>query len=217
MWRTRKLAQVKTIAATNQIRLTMACLQLRIYYFFMPLAVDIRKQGLLKAYTTALTLISRVSDADVKWDFIKYAPNGIVHVLTVAAILLMKIISSSYSRYVDVESGKSAFNSVLSMHRRASVEDNDLRGRAGKILAQLWSVHQSLAVRREQEPTLNIKTRLGASVLHDSLWMWREEFGGQRATASVSSQPVPAPPPDQRFPGQPMHLIIIFCTHTLIY
>jgi hypothetical protein len=183
----------------------------------MPLAVEIRKQGLLKAYTTALTLISRVSDADAKWDFIKYAPNGIVHALTVAAILLMKIISSSYSRYVDVESGKSAFNSVLSMHRRASVEDNDLRGRAGKILAQLWSVHHSLAVRREQEPTLNIKTRLGASVLHDSLWTWREEFGGQRATASVSSQPVPAPPPDQRFPGQPMHLITIFCTHTLIY
>jgi hypothetical protein len=65
-----------------------------------------------------------------------------------------------------------------------------------KILAQLWSVHHSLTVRKEQEPCLRIKTRWGASLLHDLFWMWREEFGVQsggtsnEAVAASTSSPI---------------------------
>lgn len=56
-------------------------------------------------------------------------------------------------------------------------------------MAQLWTVHQSRKVRRQQEPGLSVKSRFGASVLHDGLWTWREEIGGQRGPPSGSSQP----------------------------
>lgn len=150
---------------------------------------DSRRHCLLKAYTAALDLISKALDVDSRWDFVRYAPTVHQLVLATAAMLLMKIVNSSYSVYVNIDGGKSAFNKVLSLLAKASVKHDDLRGRASKVLAQLWSIHQSAAAKREQEPKLNIKTRLGASVLHDSLWTWREEFGEQ------ISEPISQPSP----------------------
>ena len=171
----------------------MAGLQLRTYYLFMTSNSDVRKQGLLKAYAISLILISKAVEADAKWNFMQYAHGGYAQGLTVAGLLLMKILNSSYSSYLDIEQGKKAFSDVLVMLRKASVEDNDLRGRVSKILAQLWSVHRSSSLRREQEPSLRIKSRCGASLLHDSLWIWREEFGGQAAVHSNGANAASGP------------------------
>jgi transcriptional regulatory protein LEU3 len=205
-----KVNHVENCADIHLIALNMACLQLRVYYFFESPVSETRKQGLLRAYNTALNLISKVADADTKGDFIRYAPNVFSLTLNTSGMLIMKIINSSYSRYVDTEGGKLAFNKVLALLRRASLEDNDVRGRGGKILAQLWTLHHSRIVRREQEPSLRVKSRFGASVLHDGLWAWREEFGGQAGPQSGPSQPIsnptqltPSASPDALF--QPPH------------
>lgn len=64
-------------------------------------------------------------------------------------------------------------------------------------MAQLWTVHHSRTVRREQEPNLTVKSRGGVSVLHDGLWTWREKFGGQEGLLSgpleLDSNPVRLP------------------------
>ena len=163
----------------NQITLLIARLQLRCYYFFVTSAPEFRKQGLIKAYSTSLILVNKVQEASVKWDFVGYAPNIFARMLTVAALLQMKIVNSSYSKYIDSESGKKAFAAVIAMLGKASLKANDLHDRVRKIMEQLWTMHHSLVVKRKQEPSLSVKSRLGASVLHDSLWMWRKEFGGQ--------------------------------------
>lgn len=184
-------------AAVHSILLSMACLQLRTYYFFMPPGTDFRKQGLLGAYAESIALIAKLADADAKWNFISFAPIGFVHMLLSAAMVLMKIVNSKYSTYIDVEAARVSFNTANSMLKKASVEDNDLRERVSKIIEQLWSFHHTLNLRKEEEPTIHIKTRWGASLIHDSLWIWREEFGGQRtplpslsaaASTSLSSQ-----------------------------
>ena len=188
-----------TSSAAHRIALAMASMLFRTYYFFESSASETRKQGLLRAYTAALNFISKLAEEDAKNDFIKYVPNVFCQILNTAAMLVMKIINSSYSRYVDTERGKRSFNIVLGLLRRAVLEDNDIRGRGGKILAQLWTVHHSRAVRRVQEPNLKVKSRLGASVLHDELWTWREEFGGQERSPARQSGPGskarPFPPP----------------------
>ena len=76
-----------------------------------------------------------------------------------------------------------------------------------KILAQLWSVHQSLASGREEEPSLTMKSRFCASVLHDSLWLWRERFGGQEGSAPPLPPPtfISASPPQTQPPS--LHLM----------
>lgn len=177
----------------HHIALAMASMQLRSYYFFESSASEVRKQGLIKAYGSTLSFISKLADEDAKNDFIKFVPNVFCLMLNTAGMLLMKIICSSYARYVDIEKGKRSFNIVLGLLRRASLEDNDIWGRGGKIMAQLWTFYYSRALRPEQEPNLSVKSRLGVSVLHDGLWTWREEFGGQRTAPSSSSEPVLTP------------------------
>lgn len=59
-----------------------------------------------------------------------------------------------------------------------SLEDNDLPGRMSKILTQLWSAYARMGP-IDEEPTLKLRTRHAASLLHDILWCWRETFGGQ--------------------------------------
>lgn len=117
-----------------------------------------------------------------------------------AGMILLKILNSSYARYVDVETGRGDINTAISLLRRGSIEDNDACGRCSKILAQLWSAARceiaasagsaesdtgdsnrdyETGEAGTQEPALKLQTRLGASILHDTLWKWRRDFGGQ--------------------------------------
>lgn len=189
----------------HQIELLMASLQLRTYYFFVTSNPSTRRHGLLKAYTTALSLITHCTTPSpppsTSSEFTNYAPNGHSQFLVMAAMLLLKILFSSYSHFIHFPTGRAAFDAVVLLLRRSSISAQDIRGRMSRILAQLWSFHQALPkARMDDEPKLNLRTRLGASLLHDLLWTWREEFGGQRAAAvappSSSSAPTapPAPP-----------------------
>ena len=187
--------------ATHSILLSMACLQLRTYYFFMSAGSDTRKQGLIMAYAASMALISKSAEADHKWNFMKFAPNGFLQMLTISAMVLMKITNSSYAKYIDVGGARRSFNTVLAMLRNSSVEDNDLHGRVSKIVAQLWSLHRTRNLRKEEEPSIHLKTRWGASLLHDSLWLWREEFGGQKA---------PPPPLDTELVARDCHQRTMF-------
>jgi len=186
----------------HRIALTMARLQLRTYYLLELCLPQSRKEGLIKTYTTALTLISQIAEADTTSNYMIYAPSYVYLMLVTASMLVMKIVHSTYDRYIDCEGGKRAFNSVLGLLRRTVLEDNDTSGRATKILAQLWTVHRD----HRKEPSLNVTSRLGANVLHDELWTWREKFGGQGSrTEDCStkdlSQAAPVPTPLQIGPA----------------
>jgi len=132
-----------------------ACLQLRTYYFFEAATSEIRKRGIIDAYATSMAYVNRLDHASNGTNFLEIAPNHFPQALALAGIIIMKIINSSYDRYVDATSGTRAFNRTISMLRKCSIEDNDLRGRGTKILTQLWSLHQSAGRRGEQEPSLS--------------------------------------------------------------
>ena len=156
----------------------MVSLQLGTFYFFMKEHTEVRKLGLLKAYTTAVSVISKSVEADKSWGFLKNVPNGYLQILCTGAILVMKIVHSSYSQYIDVDEGKRAFDSIVALKLTAPERDyhrDDLRDRIRRILEQLWSLHHSLTLAKEQEPSLRVKSRLGASVMHDALWTFRDQ------------------------------------------
>jgi transcriptional regulatory protein LEU3 len=161
-------------------------LQLRVYYFFEAPDSDLRREGLLKAFSAATSVISKVIGTSTRTRILNYAPASVCLMTFVAAIMVLKILDSSYSAFVDVEAANQLFNSALALIRHASVEDNDLPGRYSKILAQLWNLHNSFTSQTTQEPELRVKTRIGASLLHDSLWKWRETFGGQSRVSRTS-------------------------------
>ena len=162
--------------------LTFATLQLRIFYFFERSKSDIRREGLLRAFSTSIAVISMLGRAKENYNVMHYAPSHFGRIIIVAGIVVLKVLHSSFAQFVDFQSGKRSFNLTLSLLRNASIENNDLHGRSSKILAQLWSFHSSLTPKNDGDPNLKLKTRSSASVLHDALWVWRERFRKEAAS-----------------------------------
>ncbi|KIV95199.1 hypothetical protein PV10_02878 [Exophiala mesophila] len=162
-----------------QVVLLSARLQLQAYYLFNDTDSTERRLGVIKAYDTAIELILRIKAGDSINDFIRCAFGAVRTVSMIAAILIMKVIHSSYSSFINIPEGRRAFNAFLLLARQGSIEDNDLFGRANKILTQLWVVHRSFLQEQQKHPTLTHKSRSFFSVASDSLWLWRDRFGGQ--------------------------------------
>ena len=155
-----------------------------------------RKEGLLKGYASAISLASRAQEAHTHENFFHYAPNLFHHSITLAAMFIMKIVKSTYAEEIDLAQAKKSFSICHALIRQNSLEDNDLRGRTAKIIEQLWNCDD--AEKLSAEPSLKIMTRLGGSLLHDTLWAWRERFGGQS-----SRQPSAPQSPRMQAPSTP--------------
>jgi len=153
-------------------------LQLYIFYLREPNDSNVRKKGLLRAFSLAKLVLSKLDELNTASNLVGYAPAIYYQLALLAGMTILKMSHSSYSKYIDAEGGKRAFNIAVSLLRQTSLEDSDLPGRSSKILTQLWSM-QDQQGRRDEEPNLKLRTRSGASLLHDSLWTWRERFGGQ--------------------------------------
>jgi len=89
---------------------------------------------------------------------------------------------------VDFQVGRRNFNTSIRILRQCSLQDNDNPGRGSKILSQLWIHYQNSPTIRENQPNMQIRTRLGASILHDSLWIWRRECDEQKKSRRGTRQ-----------------------------
>lgn len=109
------------------------------------------------------------------------------YLLSVCGFLLLKILNSHYSQYVDFEAGKKSFNATVLALRRLSVANNDLSARIAEILALLWQGLDASSERNDVEPLLRLHSRQTASLFWDGLWRWKEEFGRQANVYQSSS------------------------------
>ncbi|EXJ79316.1 hypothetical protein A1O3_08818 [Capronia epimyces CBS 606.96] len=93
--------------------------------------------------------------------------------------VLLRLLKTSFSRYIDVERAKAALFLGISLHKRMSLQNDDLPARNGVALTQLWNSNRAFRKPNGTEAVaLRIRSRLCGSVLLDSLVWWREEFGG---------------------------------------
>ncbi|KAJ9606299.1 hypothetical protein H2200_009260 [Cladophialophora chaetospira] len=193
--------------------------QLHAYWLFVEEETPPRREGIIKAFNTAIQLVNEISRGDMDGNPAKYLRFSAVRTCATAAIFMSRIIHSSYRQYVDVDQGTYAFNTALSIFRQCSVEDNDMNGRKTKVLAQIWNIHAELCQTNPQPPSLVLKSRLFFSIAHDALWLWRESYAGQPGNgapglpspllspistkrhldpASIDRQQVPSPLPAHR-------------------
>jgi hypothetical protein len=165
-------------------------MQLQTYHFFDESDSEERRLGVVMAYGTALEYIELVERHDQTSQLPHYFPTVLPAMFETAAVIVMKVVNSSYAIYVDVEKGRRAFNYIVLLARLCSVQDSDLQGRISRILAQLWNVHQAQAREQPKPPGLRLKSRGIGSVIQDSVWTWRERFGNQPDNGRPS---IPAP------------------------
>ncbi|KAJ9606614.1 hypothetical protein H2200_008622 [Cladophialophora chaetospira] len=172
-----------SLSRNNQVMFLYASLQLRCYHFLERHSKMSLQEGILKAYRAALYLIQKSQEMESEARLLSYGPIMYSHAICLASTFALKILRSSYSTLVDAEEGRKVFNLSLGLLRKCSVENNDLSGRFSKILTQLWSATpEELSPQNE----LKVTTRLSGSLLHDTLWKWREKFGGQSPGAHRS-------------------------------
>ncbi len=135
--------------------------------------------GILKAYSAAITLTNKVAAGDTLFDMLENSPFYVFRMLFLAAAVLMKVLNSTYARYVDVDFGKQVFTTAISALRRWCIQDNDKAARSADMLTQMWSVYSEKNAKRPEEPSLRFKCRLGISLIYDILWHWREEMSAR--------------------------------------
>jgi transcriptional regulatory protein LEU3 len=172
----------------NSVLLDGMGLRLYVFYLIEPNGSDVRKRALLRAFSLAIGMVHKFAAVAERPNFTEYAPQVFFQIASLGAMLILKITYSNYSAYIDCEEGERMFHVATQLVRRMSLEDNDLPGRMSKILTQLWSAYALVGAINE-EPTLKLRTRLSASLLHDLLWCWRETFGGQGGQSNGSIAP----------------------------
>ncbi|KIW96320.1 uncharacterized protein Z519_03389 [Cladophialophora bantiana CBS 173.52] len=173
------------LSKTNEIVFLYATLQLRSYYFLERTHQAGQKEHILKAYRAALNLIWKCQEREGHCRLLTCGPMIFTRALSDACNIALKVLRGGYySQFVDVDEGRKAFNLGVSLVRKCSIEDNDLPGRYSKMLAQLWGTTTEPA---DLQPGLKVRSRLGASLLHDTLWRWREKFGGQSSSRPATS------------------------------
>ncbi|OOF93606.1 hypothetical protein ASPCADRAFT_132614 [Aspergillus carbonarius ITEM 5010] len=182
------------ISEENKILLNFIGLQFYVFYLLEDTDSDPRKRGLLRAYSIALETITIMNHLESLTDTMAYGPISYFRVISIAAMFILKLSYSNLGPFVDLETGKRSFNAAIMLTRRISIEDNDLPGRSSKILTQLWSA-QARGGQRDKGPGLRLKTRLAASLVHDSMWAWREQFGGQMSGMNTPSGGMRGPNP----------------------
>lgn len=158
----------------DRIYFLCARLQLAAYHWLGPPSQE-RTMGIIRSYAAASALITEILAADASYGVLSFAPIIYPRMMWTAAYLILKVLNSSYSQHVDCESGASLFHTAAAAIRRCSVEENDLAIRGANILADVWYRRCEIIEDRTKEPELVTRSRLGASLMFDCLWRWKEQ------------------------------------------
>ncbi|KAJ9605015.1 hypothetical protein H2200_010404 [Cladophialophora chaetospira] len=107
------------------------------------------------------------------------AGSHFVSCVMVPSHILLRLLKTSFSRYIDIERAKTALFLGISLHKRMSVQNDDTPARNGVALTQLWnSARVFKRANGTESVALRIRSRLTTSVILDGVVWWREEFGG---------------------------------------
>src|SRR5579871_4253118 len=142
------------------------------FYFFEP-TPSLNMEGLVRLWGVALQLIDIVMELDRKMNLISYWPSLVERTTALTAITILRLSRSSMSPYLDLEAGEKAYFSAIKAFEKASLQPDDLRSRAVKILSQLWTNQDVFKYPDGHIDSLRtrIRSRLSMSIVFDCfLW-----------------------------------------------
>lgn len=92
--------------------------------------------------------------------------------------ILLRLLKTSFSTFIDVERAKAALFLGISLHKRMSLQNDDLPARNGAALTNLWNSSRAFKKPNGSEAVaLRVRSRLLGSILLDGVLWWREEHG----------------------------------------
>jgi hypothetical protein len=107
--------------AKDRLYFAAARLYLHSFYFDTSMT-ESRKQGVLKAYTSAVNLVSLLTSADATSEVLIYPPHYHSRMLLTATCIVLKVLKSSYDPELgDTAHGRKTFNERILALSRCSV------------------------------------------------------------------------------------------------
>ena len=142
------------------------------FYFFEP-TPSMNMEGLVRLWGVALQLIDIIMELDRKMSLISYWPSLIERAMALTSITILRLSRSSMAPHLDLEAGEKAYFSAIKAFEKASLQPDDLRSRAVKILSQLWTNQDVFKYPDGHIDSLRtrIRSRLSMSIVFDCfLW-----------------------------------------------
>ncbi|ABN67105.2 predicted protein, partial [Scheffersomyces stipitis CBS 6054] len=164
----------------RRFQLLSARVHLLTYYFMDSSRIaDFELQrGLVNLYNAAMSLINLAQlfqEKDRK--FVKYLPGVYVLNIWQSACIIGKLIHSPLKKIVDTGSGKQSYLAAISLAAKASILKHDMAHRSSGIMRNMWQVFRQLDDKKMSSLSINIRTRMSASVFFDCLYLLRDQVG----------------------------------------
>lgn len=143
-------------------------------------------KGLVRLYNAAISLVTHLQLCQAKnKNFVKYLP--VVAVLNVwqASCVIVKLVHSPLKAVIDIESGRHTYQNAISLVARASILKHDIAYRASGIMRNMWQLFRTLDEKNMTTLTINIRSRMAASLFFDCLSLLRDQVGMAKLTPST--------------------------------
>lgn len=163
------------MSLANKIRSQGTVLLIQSMYFLADQTLEQSKQGALRAYTTAVNLLTTLISDDNTNDFLIHAPNVFLRIIVRAAFVIMRTLFSSHGTNLDLANGKNLYDTAVFFIRQMSVKlkEKDQPLRVAEALKVMWKHMEGQPAFRKQPPIVKIQSRLGATLLYDCLIYYR--------------------------------------------
>ncbi|KAK6081981.1 hypothetical protein SCUP515_02760 [Seiridium cupressi] len=146
-------------------------------YYLIPLPgynPESLKRNVLRAYTTARTVVQVALELERSHSFLKHMPHFYFRSLISANCIIYKVLRSSYMDFLDRTQTEQTAIDVIEACRQSVVTEGDLPTRLATLLESIWNWNQ--LARWHEEPISVFTHRLGASVIFDCLKRWKNDM-----------------------------------------
>lgn len=179
-----------SITYLNSLRLLSAKLFHRCLHLLNNTSSVARRIGVLSAYELACSFISAILSDHRSHEMLMHSPLGFLRSILCAACVIYRVLNSSYSNNLDRQAGQVLYNAAAFSMRQMSLksDEKDIPLRAADMLNELWRFGEDDPTLLLNEPTLRVRTRLGASVTYDCLVSWRYYKAQQSVAQSADAR-----------------------------
>lgn len=164
----------------RKFQLLVARVHLLTYYFMdsSRIAFFELQKGLVRLYNSAIALINFAHMCQAKdKNFVKYLPSVYVLSLWQTSCIVSKLIHSPLKKVIDVGSGKQSYQAAITLAAKASILKHDMAHRSSGIMRNMWQVMRTLDENNQSNLTIDIRSRMSASVFFDCLFLLRQQVG----------------------------------------
>jgi hypothetical protein len=179
--------------------LYVARLMIQVFHLYKTPSKTFPTFLLTRLYTSACLILRHIDRMDNEGMIrLAAAPWFFMFATSLSSFIILRLLKASTASYLD-DNAKDTFFLGVNIMKRLSAESNDMPARLTMMLTQLWNSEKAFRNADGSENiALRIRTRLVMSPVFDSIWWWREEFGGQpgayNAATTKAGDPEPAPP-----------------------